>query len=160
MNDIRKMIDKVNKINKSIVNVYRCINDIHDIKYDKIEYFAVNKEYAKSFGKICYHFQINTHNAKIFDLSKWNKLYTEKTGKNGNLYNRHQGLFVIGQISISTSYEKELSVFSQVFNNNMVEEFLHEFNTCDAIYGEDAGYPNEFVFAVKNKKLLKYIGKE
>ena len=32
--------------------------------------------------------------------------------------------------------------------------FVDEFNNCDAIYGEDAGYPDEFVYAVKNKNII------
>jgi hypothetical protein len=33
-------------------------------------------------------------------------------------------------------------------------QFLDELNSCEAIYGEDAGYKNEYVFAVKNKNIL------
>lgn len=136
----------------SLVPVHRCIDGDYKIEHSGIEFFAVNKEYAQGFGNNCYEFTINTSSAKILDLEKWNNLYTSKTGENGNIYNRVQGIFVIGGISIGSGYEKELEKFSQAFDEKTSQEFIDEFNSADAIYGEDAGYQGEFVFAVKNKE--------
>jgi hypothetical protein len=54
-------------------------------------------------------------------------------------------------------YEKELKKFSQAFDEEIVKNFIDEFNDSDAIYGEDAGEQGEFVFAVKNKKIISQI---
>lgn len=148
---LRESLSKQNTI------VYRCIDGEYKTDFNGIEYFAINKNYAKSFGDTCYKFTLNLNNSKILNLQKWNNLYTEKTGLNGNKYNRVQGIFVIGEESINSSYSEPLSRFSQVFPNDVVEGFINEFNTCDVIYGEDAGYPNEFVFAVKNKNIISNI---
>jgi len=58
--------------------------------------------------------------------------------------------------NISTSYSDALTKFSKALPE-FVEEFSNEFKNCDAIYGEDAGYPNEFVYAVKNKSIITKI---
>lgn len=155
-----KRIQELNKIEpkKGLTTVYRCIDGEYDTNYSGVEFFSVNKEYSSTgFGDNCYEFIINTNGAKILNLEKWNRLYTEKTGKNGNLFNRHQGLFIIGSMVIESGYKKELDIFSQALGDEMSQKFINDFNNCDAIYGEDAGYPGEFVFAVKNKSIIKRV---
>ena len=155
--EIREMIDKIMNIHESLVTVYRYLDKDYNPEYSPIEYFAVNKEYASHFGDYENKFLINTDNAKILNLEYWNKLYKDKTGVNGNFYNRVQGIFVVGEESIGSKYEEPLSRFALAFPKETVNKFISEFNECDAIYGEDAGFPNEFVFAVKNKKMIKKI---
>lgn len=135
------------------MTVYRCLDGEYK-NTDKIEFFALDKEYAQNFGHICYKFQIDTNRAKILDLEKWNKIYKNKTDENGNLFNRVQGIFVIGKMAIESNYENELAKFSQTFDENIIQKFLDEFNSCDAIYGQDAGLPGQYTFAVKNKDIL------
>ncbi len=140
--------------------VYRCIdNNKYNKQFSNIEFFAINKSYASFFGSVCYQFEIDLTNSKILDLGIWNKIYKERTGENGNIYNKVQGLFVIGSENIESSYKKPLEKFSKAFGTSMANKFLDEFNNCDAIYGEDAGYPDEFVFAVKNKNIVKNLGR-
>jgi hypothetical protein len=155
--EIREMINKIMHIHESLITVYRYLDNDYNPDYSPIEYFAVNKKYASNFGDYENKFLINTNNSKILNLEYWNKLYKDKTGINGNKYNKVQGIFVIGEKSIDSNYEEPLSRFSLVFPKEIVNKFINEFNECDAIYGEDAGYPNEFVFAVKNKKIIKKI---
>jgi hypothetical protein len=148
---IKKLLRENLELNR--IRVYRCIDGEFKGFNNRIEYFSVNKNYANKFGDNCYEFWINT-NSKILNLEKWNKLYTDKTGKNGNRFNRHQGLFIIGDMAITSNYKEELSLFSEVMGEELSNQFLDELNSCDAIYGEDAGYKNEYVFAVKNKNIL------
>lgn len=150
---IQEFTEVVSK--KGLITVYRCINDEYNNEYNGFGFFAINKEYSEKFGENCYSFIVDINRAKILNLEKWNKLYTQKTGKNGNLFNRQQGLFVIGSMAIDDGYEKELKAFSQALGESLSQKFTYDFNTCDAIYGEDAGYPGEFVFAIKNKSIIK-----
>lgn len=152
---IREELDRI--LNSKTIPVYRCIDGDYKEGYSDIEFFALNKEYAQGFGDNCYEFVIDTSSAKILDLEKWNNLYTNKTGENGNLYNRVQGIFVIGEMAIGSGYEKELEKFSKAFDEEIVQEFIEEFNNADAIYGEDAGYPGEFVFAIKDRGIVSQI---
>jgi len=153
---MRDILNKFNNVNLNNVKVYRCIDTPIFRERNEIEFFSLNKDYASHFGDNCFEFLIDIKNSKILDLSKYNKLYKEKTGENGNLYNRIQGIFVIGEENISTSYSDALTKFSKALPE-FVEEFSNEFKNCDAIYGEDAGYPNEFVYAVKNKSIITKI---
>jgi hypothetical protein len=178
--DIREMIDKIENFNqRNKITVYKNVDDQYTQSHNPIEFFAVNKDYASNFGNKQYTFIIDTTQSKILNLDVWNKLYTDKTGR-GSLYgyypeNSHmwlkqgqdvndrknwrfeQGLFVIGSESIGTAYKEQLEIFGKYMGQNLTEKFLNEFNTCDAIYGEDAGFPNEFVFAVKNVNIVKQI---
>ncbi len=139
------------------ITVYRCIDGDYDSNINGIQYFAINKKYASNFGDNCYEFKIDITNANVLNLESWNKLYTEKTGKNGNLYNRTQGLFVIGEISISEGFSKQLELITLEFGDEISNKFINEFNNCDIIYGEDAGY-HENIFAVKNMKFVSLVG--
>lgn len=142
------------RLNENLTIVYRCIDGNWNKNYDKIEFFSMNCSYAKKFGDKCYIITLDTGNYKILNLKKWNKVYSEKTGKNGNRFNRIQGLFIIGAIAINSNYNEELELFTQALGEDMANQFLSELNNCDAIYGEDAGYVGEFVFAVKNKNMI------
>lgn len=150
--NIREMIDKVKNFGR--ITVYKCVDGIFDKNKNNVEYFAVNLEYAKHFGDNCYKITLETSNFKILKLEDWNKIYTEKTGKKGNAYNRHQGIFVIGYESITTKYEEPLNRFRVEMGDEMANQFLSEFETSDAVYGEDAGYVGDFVYAVKNKEMI------
>ena len=150
--EIREMIDKVK--NFGTTTVYTCVDGVYDKNKKPIDYFAVNLEYAKHFGDNCYIATLNTSKYKILTLEKWNKLYTEKTGLNGNKYNRHQGIFVIGEENLSTNYNEPVIRFRQALGDEITNKFLDELKICDAVYGEDAGYVGDFVFAVKNKDMI------
>jgi hypothetical protein len=140
------------------ITAYRCIDGEYDSNRNGIQYFAINKEYASHFGDNCYKFKIDTTNANVLNLESWNKLYTEKTGKNGNLYNRQQGLFVVGEIAISEGFSDQLELFGLECGDEMTNKFVNEFNHCDIIYGEDAG-EHEKVFAVKDVRFVSLVGK-
>lgn len=139
--------------------MYRCINSEYDKNFNGIQYLSVNKEYSNSFGEICYKITLDIGNYTILNLGYWNKIYTDKTGKNGNIYNRHQGLFIIGEMAIGSNYADELKLFNDALGDSSTQQFLNELYSCDAIYGEDAGYVGEFVYAVKNKKMIVNIEK-
>jgi hypothetical protein len=153
--EIRELIDKVKNFGKT--TVYKCVDGVYDKNRSGADYLAVNLDYAKKFGDNCYKITIDTTNYNILKLDKWNKIYSEKTGKNGNRFNRQQGLFVIGDIAITSNYKEELDLFSNVLGEDLSSKFLTELNSCDAIYGEDAGYVGEFVFSVKNKDMILEI---
>ena len=140
------------------VTAYRCIDGNYDGNRSGIQYFAVNKEYASHFGDNCYEFNIDVVNSNILNLETWNKIYSEKTGTNGNLYNRKQGLFVVGEIAINEVFSDQLELFGLECGDEMVNKFINEFNHCDIIYGEDAG-EHEKVFAVKDTKFITLVGK-
>jgi hypothetical protein len=150
--EIREMIDKVKNFGKT--TVYKCVDGFYDKNKSGFDYLATNLDYSKHFGDKCYEITLDTSNYRILKLDKWNKLYTEKTGKNGNMFNRQQGLFIIGDMAITSNYSQELKLFSQALGEELTNKFLDELNNCDAIYGEDAGYVGEFVFAVKNKDMI------
>ena len=150
--DIREMINRVKNFGN--ITLYRCIDGVYDKNRSGINYLAVNLDYAKKFGDNCYEITLNTTNYNILKLDKWNNIYTEKTGKNGNRFNREQGLFIIGDMAITSNYNEELKLFSQALGDELTNKFLDELNNCDAIYGEDAGYVGEFVFAIKNKDMI------
>jgi len=145
------------RLNESILTVYRSIDNDYIKGRDNIEYFAINKSYAVNFGGKCYEVKLDISNARILKLDKWNSLYSSKTGKNGNLMNRHQGLFVIGETSIESNYNKHLEFFRDALGDDLANDFLIQLSNCDAIYGEDAGYSNEFVYAVKNKSMITNV---
>ena len=138
--------------------VYSCVNGDYNINLNKINYFAKNIEYSQKFSDNCYKFKLNLKDAKVLNLEKWNKLYYDKTGDKGNIYNRTQGLFVVGSKSINNGYVEPLKKFRDALGDEMATQFINEFNECDVIFGEDAGYHEE-VFAVKNKNLITLLGK-
>lgn len=147
-------------LRESLVNniiVYSCIDGNYNIDLNQINFFAKNIEYSKKFADNCYRFNLNLKNTKVLNLEKWNKLYYDKTGNKGNIYNRTQGLFVIGSMSINDGYTEELKKFRDAFGDEMANQFINEFNECDVIFGQDAGYHEE-VFAVKNKNLITLLG--
>jgi len=150
--EIREMIDKVKNFGKT--TVYKCVDGVYDKTKNGFDYLAVNLDYAKKFGDNCYEITLDTTNYNILKLDKWNKIYTEKTGKNGNRFNRHQGLFIIGDMAITSNYNEEIKLFQQALGEEIANKFLVELNSCDAIFGEDAGYVGEFAFAVKNKDMI------
>lgn len=149
--DIRKMIDKVRDFGKIIV--YTCVDGVYDKNKKPIDYFAVNLDYAKKFADNCYKVTLQLNGYNILDLEEWNNIYTQKTGLNGNKYNRKQGIFVIGEENLATNYEEPISRFRMALGDNIADKFIDELNTCDAVYGEDAGY-REFVYAVINKDMI------
>ena len=150
--EIREMIEKIKNFGKT--TVYKCVDGSYDKNKSGFDYLAVNFDYAKHFGDNCYKITLDTSNYNILKLDKWNNIYTEKTGKNGNRFNRQQGLFIIGNMAITSNYKEEIKLFQQVMGEEMANKFLVELNNCDAIFGEDAGYVGEFVFAVKNKDMI------
>ena len=150
--EISEMIEKVKNYGKT--TAYTCIDGVYDKKQRVFDYFSVNLEYAKHFGDNCYKVTLNISNYKILNLEEWNKIYKKKTGLNGNKYNRHQGIFVIGEENLSTKYAEPIIRFKQALGNDIGNKFLEELNNCDAVYGEEAGYVDEFVFAVKNKNMV------
>lgn len=150
--EIREMIEKLKNFGKT--TLYKCVDGVYDKNKTGFDYLAVNLDYVKNFGDNCYEVTIETSNYNILKLGDWNKLYTQKTGKNGNRFNRHQGLFIIGDMAITSNYKEELALFSSAMGEELSNQFLATLNSCDAIYGEDAGYVNEFVFAVKNKDMI------
>ena len=75
-------------------------------------------------------------------------MYKDTTGINGNKFNRIQGIFVIGEMSIAEKYAEPLSRFAKALPAE-TKQFIQELKDCDAICGEDAGYENETVYAVK-----------
>ena len=79
--EIRELIDKVKNFGKTIV--YKCVDGVYDKNQSGIDYLAVNSDYAKKFGDNCHRITIDTSNYNILKLDTWNKIYTEKTGKNG-----------------------------------------------------------------------------
>ena len=126
--EIREMIDKVknfkNILNENLTTAYRCIDGEYNKKHDKIEFLSTNLDYSKPFGENCYKITLDTNNAKILNLQKYNELYTQKTGKNGNRFNRHQGLFVIGSMAIDSNYNEELKLFSSALGEELKNKFL------------------------------------
>jgi hypothetical protein len=152
---IKKLLREALTTNSVIV--YRCIDGEYNTNHNSFEYFSVDKDYAEHFGDNCYEFKLNLVNAKILELEKWNKLFKDKTGFNGNKYNRIQGIFVVGQELVTTNYEEPLITFSKFFPNEVVNQFINELNNCDAIYGQEAGYPDNYAFVVKNKKIITQL---
>ena len=150
--EIREMIEKVKNFGKT--TAYTCVDGVYDKNKKVFDYFAVNLEYVKHFGDNCYKATLDISSYKILKLEEWNKIFKEKTGLNGNKYNRHQGIFVIGEESLSTYYDEPIIRFKQALGDDIGNRFLEELNKCDAVYGEDAGYVGEFVFAVKNKDMV------
>lgn len=150
--ETRKLIDTVKNFGKA--TVYTCVDGDYDKNKKAFDYFAVNLEYAKSFGDRCYKATLDISNYKILKLERWNEIYKEKTGINGNKYNRHQGIFVIGEESLSTGYKEPVSRFKQALGDDIANKFLEELNSADAVYGEDAGCVGNFVYAVKNKDMI------
>ena len=146
------MIDKVKNFGK--ITAYTCVDGIYDKDKKVFDYFAINLDYAKGFGDNCYKATLNPSNYKILKLEEWNKIYKEKTGLNGNKYNRHQGIFVVGSENLATNYEEAIIRFRQALGDNITNEFLAQLISSDAIYGEDAGYVGSFVFAIKNKDMI------
>jgi len=146
------MIEKVKNFGKT--TVYKCVDGTYDKNKSGFDYLAVNFDYAKHFGDNCYKITLDTSNYNILKLDRWNKIYTEKTGKNGNRFNKQQGLFIIGDMAITSNYNEEIKLFQQALGEEIANNFLVELNSCDAIFGEDAGYVGEFVFAVKNKDMI------
>lgn len=146
------MIKKIKNFGKT--TVYTCVDGVYDKNKKVFDYFAVNLEYAKHFGDNCYKATLDTSTYKILKLEEWNKIFKEKTGLNGNKYNRHQGIFVIGEENLSTKYAEPIIRFKQALGDDIGNRFLEELNNCDAVYGEDAGYVGDFVFAVKNKDMV------
>ena len=150
--EIREMIEKVKNFGKT--TVYKCVDGTYDKNKSGFDYLAVNFDYAKRFDDNCYKITLDTSNYNILKLDRWNKIYSEKTGKNGNRFNRQQGLFIIGDMAITSNYNEEIKLFQQALGEEIANNFLVELNSCDAIFGEDAGYVGEFVFAVKNKDMI------
>jgi hypothetical protein len=150
--EIREMINKMK--NFGTTKVYTCVDGIYDKNKKTFDYFAVNLEYAKHFGDNCYMVTLNTSKFKVLEFGMWNIMYTEKTGLNGNKYNRNQGIFVVGEQNLLTNYEEPVTRFKEALGDEITNKFLDELNNCDAVYGEDAGYVDEFVFAVKNKDMV------
>jgi len=153
--DMREFIDQFRNFKQKQITVYRCIDGEYNPTYDKIQFFAVNKDYPPAFGKDCYEFKLDLANAIVMDLKNWNNIYTEKTGRKGNIYNRVQGLFTIGSMAIESKYRDELKLFKKELGVNLTNEFIRTFENADAIYGEDAGYPDQYVYAVKNPHIIE-----
>lgn len=149
------MIEKIRNFGKT--KVYICVDGIYDKDKNLFDYFATKLEYSKNFAQNCYEVELNLLNSNVLDLERWNKIYKDATGSNGNKYNRTQGIFVIGEENISTNYSEPLSRFEQALGKELANDFLNELKNCDAIYGQDAGYLNEFVFAVKKKTMITKV---
>jgi hypothetical protein len=64
----------------------------------------------------------------------------------------------VGEIAISEGFSDQLELLGLDCGDEMVDKFVDEFNHCDIIYGEDAGY-HEKVFAVKDMRFVSLIGK-
>jgi len=153
--EIREMIDKIKNFGKT--KAYICVDGVYNKNQKDFDYFAIDLNYSKKFADNCYEVILDTLNSKILDLEEWNKLYRDKTGLNGNKYNKHQGIFVIGEDSLGTSYSEPITRFKEAMGEELGNRFLDELKSCDAVYGEDAGYVGEFVFAVKNKDIIVAI---
>jgi hypothetical protein len=153
--EIREMINKINNFGKSIA--YTCLDGTYDKNNKVFDYFAVNLAYAKPYGDYCYMVTLDTSNYKVLNLGIWNKIYKDKTGLNGHKYNRNQGIFVIGEDSLGSGYEEPITRFRHELGDELANKFLDEFNSSDAIYGEDAGQVDDFVYAVKNKNMVVKI---
>jgi methyl-accepting chemotaxis protein len=58
------------------------MNAIHDLRYDKVEYFWIN-DLGKPYPKMIMHPTVPTLNGKLLDAEKFNKATSEQAGLDG-----------------------------------------------------------------------------
>ena len=149
---LREELNKFDSPNKNIVYAYHGSRSSGEKKPHDGMFFALDKWYAESIGGSFLHKAELTINNPLY-LDKYNKILI-KNGINGSYA---QPPLTISNFNIKEKWNWYLDALWNKGLQSTAEEFEKEIETCDSIYGQDAGNKDTRVWYIKHTNQIKFI---
>ena len=148
LSEIRNIVREVIKESETsnFVTVYRSINKPWNENHDMVQYFAKNKYYSKNFGRITYDVKLKID--ALLNLNDINNLL-KKHGVSSDFY------LYVGELGINNNYQDQIGYYEQEIGGEIAGKIYDLIKDSKIIYGEDDGFPGEYVYAVKDKNLIQ-----